>query len=83
MIGRQQLVVVLRIEAGDEAVGVRHRDHRHEPRRIADVEAVVETNLRNEPCACCTGASAQNRAATVCSAVRLVLVLDPSSFTSL
>ena len=33
------------------------------------------TNLRNEPRACWTGASAQNRAASVCSAVRVVLVL--------
>jgi hypothetical protein len=32
------------------------------------------TNVRNEPRACCTGASPQNLAARVCSTVRVVLV---------
>ena len=41
------------------------------------------TNFRNEPCACWTGGSPQKRAATVCSAVRVVLVLEPISLTSL
>ena len=41
------------------------------------------TNLRKEPRACWTGGSAQNRAASVCSAVRVMLVLEPISLTSL
>ena len=41
------------------------------------------TNLRNEPRACWTGGSAQNLAASVCSSVRVVLVLEPIRFTSL
>ena len=41
------------------------------------------TNLRREARACCTGGSAQNRAASVCSALRVVLVLEPISLTSL
>ena len=38
-------VVVLGVEAGDQGVGVRHRDHRHEPRGLHDVELVVEDEL--------------------------------------
>ena len=41
------------------------------------------TNFRKEPCACWTGGSAQNLAASVCSAVLVVLVSEPISFTSL
>ena len=38
-------VVVLRVEAGDESVGVGHGDHRHEPCRLDDVQIVVEDEL--------------------------------------
>ena len=38
-------VVVLRVEAGDEGVGVGHGDHRHEPCRLDDVQLVVEDEL--------------------------------------
>src|SRR5215212_8099864 len=41
------------------------------------------TNFWNVPRACGIGDSAQNRAASVCSAVRVVLVLEPISCVSL
>ena len=76
-------VVVLGVEAGDERVGVGHGHHRHEPRRVHDVQAVVEHELAERAVCLLDRGSAQKRAASVCSAVRVVLVLEPISLTSL
>jgi hypothetical protein len=40
-------------------------------------------SLRNAPWICWIGGSPQKRAASVCSGVRVVLVREPISFTSL
>ena len=77
-------VVVLRVEAGDEGVGIGHRDHRHEPRRVADVQLRGRgrtCGTSHAPAAPAPPPRTGRPASARC--VRVVLVLEPISLTSL
>jgi hypothetical protein len=49
--------VVLGVEAGDQGIGPDDRHHRHEPRRVGDVQPTVEDELAKLTCACWIGGS--------------------------
>ena len=57
-------VVVLRVEAGDEGIGVVTETIAMNRDAATMSSSWSRTNLRKEPCACWTGGSAQNRAAS-------------------